>query len=204
MHAEDFLAVYDVSDSVATVVDAGLDETWRALMAVDLIEVGHCKPLVGALGALRAVPELIARLWRREPLPARPDHLRLEDTASMPAELGGWVLLTKHDGEGIALGLVGKFWRPVIVYRSVTPGTFATFDEPGFAKTVYVLTVRELSDASTLLEATMRTATTDERARRSFRRYWILGVGSGARILVTGLLDVVRETAEHAARLSGE
>ena len=37
---------------------------------------------------------------------------------------------------------------------------------------------------------------TDEQARRWFRRYWTLGVGSGAHMLVHGLLDVVREDAE--------
>jgi hypothetical protein len=42
----------------------------------------------------------------------------------------------------------------------------------------------------------MRTATTDEHARRWFRRYWTFGVGSGAHVLVGGLLDVVREDAE--------
>ena len=45
----------------------------------------------------------------------------------------------------------------------------------------------------------MRTATTDEHARRWFRRYWILGVGSGAHILVDALLDLVRESAEREA-----
>jgi hypothetical protein len=42
----------------------------------------------------------------------------------------------------------------------------------------------------------MRTATTDEHARRWFRRYWTFGVGSGAHVLVNGLLDVTRELAE--------
>ena len=42
----------------------------------------------------------------------------------------------------------------------------------------------------------MRTATTDEPARRWFRRYWTSGVGSGAHSLVNGLLDVTREMAE--------
>jgi hypothetical protein len=48
----------------------------------------------------------------------------------------------------------------------------------------------------TLLRAVMRTATTDDNARRWFRRYWTFGVGSGARVLVNGLLDVTREVAE--------
>ena len=42
----------------------------------------------------------------------------------------------------------------------------------------------------------MRTATTDEQARKWFRRYWTLGVGSGAHIVVSGVLDLAREIAE--------
>ena len=36
----------------------------------------------------------------------------------------------------------------------------------------------------------------DAHARHWFRRYWTLGVGSGAHLLVNGLLDVTRELAE--------
>ncbi len=42
----------------------------------------------------------------------------------------------------------------------------------------------------------MRTATTDADARQWFRRYWTFGVGSGAHVLVQGLIDLVREMAE--------
>ena len=45
----------------------------------------------------------------------------------------------------------------------------------------------------------MRTATTDEHARTWFRRYWTVGVGSGAHVLVNGLLALVREEAERRA-----
>ncbi len=48
----------------------------------------------------------------------------------------------------------------------------------------------------TLLSGVMRTATTDEDARRWFRRYWTLGVGSGAHLLVNGVIDLTREIAE--------
>jgi hypothetical protein len=56
--------------------------------------------------------------------------------------------------------------------------------------------VRALGDRRTLLSGLMRTTTTDEHARRWFRRYWTFGVGSGAHVLVNGLLEVVREDAE--------
>ena len=42
---DEFLPVFDVSDSVATVVDANAKTTWDALMQVDLIEVARRSPL---------------------------------------------------------------------------------------------------------------------------------------------------------------
>jgi hypothetical protein len=42
----------------------------------------------------------------------------------------------------------------------------------------------------------MRTTTTDAHARRWFRRYWTFGVGSGAHVLVNGMLDMTRDMAE--------
>jgi hypothetical protein len=41
----------------------------------------------------------------------------------------------------------------------------------------------------------MRTATTDEQARRWFRRYWTFGVGFGAHVLVNGVIDLAKGRA---------
>ena len=73
---------------------------------------------------------------------------------------------------------------------------FRDFNEPGYAKTVYALSVRPIDASRTLLTGVMRTATTDAHARAWFRRYWTLGVGSGAHILVQQLLDAVAADAE--------
>lgn len=199
MFADDFLPTYDVSDAVAVVVDAGPAQTWDALMEVDLIDVARHKPLVGLLGAMRMLPELVVHLVRGELPPAAPERMRLRDTASVPAHEGGWVLLGESTGRSLALGLVGRFWRPVISYKHVAADDFRDFAEPGYAKTIYELSVRELADGRTLLSGLMRTATTDERARRWFRRYWTLGVGSGAHVLVGGVLERTREAAERSA-----
>jgi hypothetical protein len=197
--ADEVLPVYDVSDAVAVVVDAAPSRTWDALMAADLIELGRRRPLVGALGALRALPEVVAHVLHGEGVPSAPKRLTLRDTVNLPAGDGGWVLLGERPGREIALGLVGKFWRPVITYAAVDPQGFRTFAEPGFAKTVYALAVQPLDGDRTTLSAVMRTATTDEHARRWFRRYWTFGVGPGAHVLVNALLDVVREDVEHVA-----
>ena len=88
--------------------------------------------------------------------------------------------------------------------RITSADEFRDFDEPGFAKTVYDLSVSEMDANRTLLSGLMRTATTDEHARRWFHRYWTFGVGSGAHILVGALLDSARRAAEgeHKERAS--
>ena len=195
--AEDFLPVYDVSDAVATTVDTDREAAWRALLDVDLLKLGREAPLVGMLGALRMLPEIVGHLLHGERPAKPPESMRLRDLPSIPMYEGGWILLGERAGEEIALGLVGKFWRPAIEFASIkTAEEFRSFDEPGFAKTVYDLTVRDLGPNKTLLSGLMRTATTDERARRWFRRYWTFGVGSGAHILVGALLDSARRATE--------
>jgi len=194
--ADSFLATYDVSDAVGVVVEADLETTWQALLRADLIEVGRRKPLVGLLGALRMLPDLAGHILHGERPAAPPEQMTLHSIAQIPLGEGGWTLLGERENEEIALGLVGKFWRPVIEFAAVDATGFSAFAEPGYAKTVYSLSVRSLDDRHTLLSGLMRTATTDAHARRWFRRYWTFGVGSGAHLLVGGLLDVVREDAE--------
>lgn len=195
--ADDFLPLYDVSDAVATVVEADRERVWGALLDVDLLKVGREAPVVGMLGALRMLPEVVGDLLHGERPAKPPQAMRLRDLPSIPMSEGGWILLGERPGEEIALGLAGKFWRPVIEFaRLESADQFREFEQPGFAKTVYDLSVHGLGDGRTLLSGLMRTATTDEHARRWFRRYWTFGVGSGAHILVGALLDAARHGAE--------
>jgi hypothetical protein len=190
---DELLPVYDISDSVGVTVAADSESVWRSLLGVDLIEVGRRKPAVAALGAIRMLPELGVALLRRRKPPPRPERMSLD---SLAGEGGDWVELARIEGEELVFGLVGKFWRPVIEYASVEREAFSDFAEPGFAKTVYALRVDSRGPGATFLSGTMRTATTDGAARRRFHRYWTFGVGSGAHVLVAGLLNVVAEDAE--------
>jgi hypothetical protein len=195
--AEEFLPTYDISDAVAVVAQADREQAWNALLDVDLLELGRRAPLVGMLGALRMLPEVVGHLLHGERPAKPPETMRLRDLPRIPMAEGGWILLGERHGEEIALGLVGRFWRPVIEFATIgSADEFRTFEKPGFAKTVYDLSVRELGPNETLLSGLMRTATTDEHARRWFRRYWTFGVGSGAHILVGSLLDAARDAAE--------
>jgi hypothetical protein len=195
MVVDEFLPTYDVSDAVASVVDADVAATWDALLEADLIEVGRRRPLAGFFNVLRALPDITSKLVHGKSLLKPPDRMRLKDMTEMTLGEGGWVLLGERPHDEIALGLVGKFWRPVIPFARVSADEFTDFARPGWAKTVFSLSVRGL-EQGTLLSGVMRTATTDGHARRWFRRYWTLGVGSGAHVLVNGLLELVKERAE--------
>ena len=200
--ADELLPSYDVSDEIATTVDAAPETVWEALLDADLLEVGKRHPVVALLGGLRMLPELVSHLVHGELPPGAPRTMRLRDLGQLSRAQGGWIALGERPGEEVALGLVGKFWRPVIEYADVGAEAFVEFAEPGFAKTVYNLGLRPMGDGGTLVWALMRTTTTDEHARRWFRRYWTLGVGSGAHVLAYAVLDSVREEAERRASTS--
>ena len=112
MLVDEYLPVYDVSDAVATVVETDVATVWDALMDVDLIDVGRRRPLVGILGAVRVLPEVVLRLLKGEAPPRAPARLRLRDMATLPRKEGGWILLGERPRDEIALGLVGRFWMP--------------------------------------------------------------------------------------------
>jgi hypothetical protein len=166
------------------------------LLDVDLIEIGKSKPLIGVLGAVRLLPDVVAHMLHGERPQKAPESIRLRDMAEIPLDEGGWSLLGERENDEIALGLVGKFWRPVIEFANVPPEPFKEFSEPGFAKHVYSLSVSAIDPGRTLLRAEMRVGTTDENARKWFRRYWTFGVGSGAHVLITGVIEDARDRAE--------
>ena len=139
---------------------------WRALLDVDLLKLGREAPLVGMLGALRMLPEVVGHLLHGERPAKPPESMRLRDLPNIPMSEGGWILLGERPEEEIALGLVIKFWRPVIEFARIgSADEFRDFEEPGFAKTVYALSVRQLKPNRTL--ALRRDANGDDRRART-------------------------------------
>lgn len=85
MLVDELLPIFDISDELAVVVEATPERTWHALMNADLIDVARRRPLVGALGALRALPEIVAHVLHGESPPSSaqapdpPGHDRAPD-----------------------------------------------------------------------------------------------------------------------------
>ena len=100
--ADEFLPIYNVSDAVATVADADREAAWRVLLDVDLLKLGREAPMVGMLGALRMLPEIIGHLLHGEQPAKPPESMPLQDLPSIPMYEGGWILLGERAGHEIA------------------------------------------------------------------------------------------------------
>jgi hypothetical protein len=88
---------------------------------------------------------------------------------SLPLDKGGWVLLGQREQDELALGLVGKFWRPVIEFPNVSSASeFRDFARPGSQD--HLRAFGSFTRSTTHI-AVGRHATTDEHARQWFRRY---------------------------------
>lgn len=118
----------------------------------------------------------------------------MDDLRETVVELG------ERPGEEVVYGMVGKFWKPTIEWADVDAGEFRDFDEPGYAKLVTSFSVRPYGAARTLLSYETRIVTTDEAARRRFRRYWTV-IGSFAGFLMYRALARIRIDAEMMAEV---
>ncbi|WP_205267786.1 hypothetical protein [Mycolicibacterium sphagni] len=154
---------YDVVIAEHILVCTDPATTYRAARGLDLLTVHSW--LLDAAMWVRQVP---SRLTGR-PAP-RPARLVIGDGVGIP----GWLVLGERDGAEIAFGAVGRFWQPVIEWRSVDAADFRGFAEPGWGKIAANFSVLPYGADKTLLTYECRTATTDPRSRRRFARYWWL------------------------------
>jgi hypothetical protein len=178
---DDFLPRYDVNEVHSIAIDAqpaAVLETIRVLTAADV-------PVLVALMAIRSLPTLL-RGRRRPPLRAPLlDGFRKS----------GFVDLRDTPGE-LVLAAVGRFWQPSGGVLRIAPEEFVGFAEPGFAKGVFNFELKR-SGERTLLTTETRVATTDERSRRSFGRYWRV-VHPGSALIRLAWLRAIRKRAERA------
>ncbi len=154
---------YDVTIAEHAVVHADSDTTYRATRSLDLLRV-HT-PLLDAAMWVRQLP---MRLTGRAAPPSSP--VVVGDGLGIP----GWLVLGEREGLEIVLGAVGRFWRPVIDWRTVDADEFAHFAEPGWGKIAAGFSMFSHGPGNTVVTYECRTATTDPASRRSFARYWWL------------------------------
>ncbi|HEY6060999.1 MAG TPA: hypothetical protein VIV10_10470 [Gemmatimonadales bacterium] len=182
-----YLPRCDVSLEFETTVDARAEEVYHAIRETDLRD-----PIISALFALRELPQRLARRLHGQPPPAPP---RIT-FGTMIQDGPGWTLLAEQPDQELVVGSVGRFWERDYGGRTVTAGEFVGFNEPGYAKLVIGFSVRPGPIGETVLRYEARTLSTDDTARRKFRRYWRL-IRPGVSMVMRAALHRIKLTAEH-------
>lgn len=183
-----FVPRSDVSLEFDIVVDAPADEVYRAIRAADLRD-----PVISALFALRELPQRLARRLHGQLPPPAPPRLTF---GTMLENGAGWTLLADQPGNELVVGSVGRLWERDYGGRAVTAERFAEFAEPGYAKVALGFSVRPGPTGETILRYEARTLSTDDTARRKFRRYWRL-IRPGVSLVMRAALRRIKLTAEH-------
>ena len=125
-----------------------------------------------------------------DPLPSR------ELLAS--AQALGWGVLADVPDREIVMGAVTKPWEANVVFRSLPPGAFAAFSEPGYVKIAWTLRADPAANGTSLFRTETRAQATDPVARSHFRRYWMLA-SPGIALIRRLLLRPLKREAERRA-----
>jgi hypothetical protein len=180
-----FLPLYEVREIHQTHVAAPPDLTFQVARQVDLQDA----PLVHAIFALRNLP---ARLGGEPPV---------SFSSGLLPEMRalGWGTLAETPGREVIMGAVTRPWESAPTFQALPPDDFASFNEPGYAKIVWTLTVEPGHEGESVFITETRVQTTDPDSRERFRRYWAM-LSPGILIIRWQTLELVRTQAEAKTR----
>jgi hypothetical protein len=152
------------------------ERAWAAVRNLDLAQ----STLVRTLFGIRTIPD---RLKANNP----PLRMRLDNLISTPSRPGFQILAEDPPNE-VAVGAIGKVWRPVIPFVHVADAAaFAAYAKPDYIKVAWALRVVADGAAASSVEFELRVAATDEAAWKKFTRYFRL-IGPGSHLIRRVLL----------------
>lgn len=178
-----FLPRYDVSERHETRVAAPATATYAAAREVDI----QRSALVRAIFKSR---KILMRAKGRD-MDRRPF---LDQVRAM-----GWGQLAEVPGRALVFGAVTRPWEPRVRFYPLPPSQFAAFRRPGWAKIVWTLEVDPMGKDRSVFRTQTRVATTDENARRRFRKYWTT-MSPGILLIRQQVLGLVKGDAERRAK----
>jgi hypothetical protein len=177
---------FDASERHGIVVAAPPEVVFDAVKDVTVRDVRLLTPLM----ALRGLPRLVKRRRRLRRLPSSDPLIgRLLEA--------GFVQLGERPGAEIAVGAVGRFWRPADNRPVAVPtrDEFLSFSEPGYAKAVMAFLVRPEGDGSRIVTETRIVGTSPD-ATKAFLRYWRLIRPASGAIRRSWLVAIRRRAVE--------
>jgi hypothetical protein len=179
------MPTYDVVERHRVRIEAPTDVTLAAAREQDLLRL----PLVRMIFKAREVA-----------LGATADD-RPQPRGLLAATLAlGWGVLAEVPGREVVVGAVTRPWEANVTFRALSPGDFAAFSEPGFAKIAWTLRADPIDAEASIFRTETRAVATDATARARFRRYWAFaspGIGLIRRLS----LQPLKRDAQRRSRL---
>lgn len=199
-----YLPDYDFSRVENRVIDAPTDVVFEVMRHFDCLMIHS--PITDLALFVRSLPEKLVKQQPGLPPPTPPmprftlSTLFEERTPEHASLVGAWVGLAEQPGRAIVFGAVGKPWLPRMEWKLVRSGDLAGFSEPGWAKLVASLSVREYDAQRSVITYETRTKTTDTDSLTRFHRYW-MAVSPFVGAIMRALLRTVDElSVEHGAQ----
>ena len=174
-----FMPTYEVREVHQIEVAAPADTTFAVTQKLDMQE----SPLVKAIFTGREVLMGATRV-------AREPQSFISEVKSL-----GWRVLAEEPGRHLVMGAVTQPWKADVQFRGLPPEEFLAFNEPGYAKIAWTLTVEPTNPTASAFRTETRVTTTDAESRKRFRRYWTL-VSPGVLVIRREMLRLVRREAE--------
>lgn len=187
--------------------DRFLDEFIPAYQVVERHHVRVAAPAAISLAAAceidLAQSAIIRGIFKTRELilGAQTDKERRPRTLLAWARELGWAVLAEIPDREVILGAVTRPWDANPVFRPLPPEEFAGFHEPGYAKIVWTVRADPINAMESVARTETRVATTDQAARKAFRRYWSL-VSPGVELIRWVSLRLVKREAEGRIRRS--
>ena len=110
----------------------------------------------------------------------------------------GWVVLSERSGREIVFGAATQPWHANPVFRSISPGDFEAFREPGYVKIAWSMRVDPVDASHCTFHTETRVSTTEPEARERFKRYWSF-VAPGVELIRIAMLQPLKREAERRA-----
>jgi hypothetical protein len=154
---QQYMEIPEVADVNEIEVKAPRKAIWEACMSLDMLQSRTIRAIFDARALLMRSP-------KRE--------IELPKPLLEQARAIGWDVLDEATGREIVFGAAVKPWRGDIAVRAIPREEFAAFDEPGWAKIVWNVSITQRTKRRCVVRTETRVATTDPASRRIFRLYW--------------------------------
>ncbi len=182
---DDFLPAYAFFEFHETYAKAPPARVAEAVRAVSFADI----PVAGWLMRVRAMASGHVEHPR---FGSRP----ILDLFSQPGS--GFLPLDPAGSSEIVYGMIGRPWSEEPPPQVSTPEEFQAFRTPNSVKVAFNITWREVGGGDTRVATETRIAGTDDRARRTFARYWRV-IYPGSAIIRRAWLDAIVARAERDA-----